>query len=406
MMINTSIIGCSNYIYPSGYGYQVRIVSDVANIDNDLAASFDWALKEIRNIQSAARRGEPILKPRWPVIILRTPKGLSGPKSVHGEILEGSFRSHQVPLPLAKTSAEELDMLVHWLKSYKPNELFNGDGTPVDDIIKLIPERNDKKLGQRHEAYKAYTPLGVPDWRSIAVERGTQESCMKRVGEYIRDVIVKCALFWSFVKVINFFSRNSKSFRIFSPDELVSNKLDAVFQVTGRDFQWDPDSRANGGRIVEILSEHTCQGMLQGYTLTGRTGLFPSYEAFLGIVATMMVQYSKFMKVGLETPWRGPCGSINYIETSTWARQEHNGFSHQNPSFIGSVLNLKPKLARVYLPPDANCFLSTIAHCLRSKNYINLMVGSKHPSPVWLSPEEADMVSLYALTAMYRECIN
>ena len=310
-------------------------MSNIANIDNDLAASFDWALKEIRNIQSAARRGEPILKPRWPVIILRTPKGLSGPKSVHGEILEGSFRSHQVPLPLAKTSAEELDMLVHWLKSYKPNELFNGDGTPVDDIIKLIPERNDKKLGQRHEAYKAYTPLGVPDWRSIAVERGTQESCMKRVGEYIRDVIVKCVLFWSLVKVINLFSRNPKSFRIFSPDELVSNKLDAVFQVTGRDFQWDPDSRANGGRIVEILSEHTCQGMLQGYTLTGRTGLFPSYEAFLGIVATMMVQYSKFMKVGLETPWRGPCGSINYIETSTWARQEHNGFSHQNPSFIG-----------------------------------------------------------------------
>jgi xylulose-5-phosphate/fructose-6-phosphate phosphoketolase len=208
------------------------------------------------------------------------------------------------------------------------------------------------------------------------------------------------------VKVINLFSRNPKSFRIFSPDELVSNKLDAVFQVTGRDFQWDPDSRATGGRIVEILSEHTCQGMLQGYTLTGRTGLFPSYEAFLGIVATMMVQYSKFMKVGLETTWRGPCGSINYIETSTWARQEHNGFSHQNPSFIGSVLNLKPKLARVYFPPDANCFLSTVAHCLRSKNYINLMVGSKQPIPVWLSPEEADLVSLYSLTVMHCGCIN
>ena len=206
--------------------------------------------------------------------------------------------------------------------------------------------------------------------------------------------------------MINLFSRNPKSFRIFSPDELVSNKLDAVFQVTGRDFQWDPDSRASGGRIVEILSEHTCQGMLQGYTLTGRTGLFPSYEAFLGIVATMMVQYSKFMKVGLETTWRGPCGSINYIETSTWARQEHNGFSHQNPSFIGSVLNLKPKLARVYLPPDANCFLSTVAHCLRSKNYINPMVGSKQPIPVWLSPEEADLVSLYSPTVTHCGCID
>jgi xylulose-5-phosphate/fructose-6-phosphate phosphoketolase len=148
----------------------------------------------IRNIQSAARRGQPILKPRWPVIILRTPKGLSGPKSVHGEILEGSFRSHQVPLPLAKTSTEELDLLVNWLGSYRPSELFNGDGTPVDDILKLIPERNDKKLGQRREAYKAYTPLEVPDWRSTAVERGTQESCMKRVGQYLRDVIVKCVL--------------------------------------------------------------------------------------------------------------------------------------------------------------------------------------------------------------------
>lgn len=177
----------------------------------------------------------------------------------------------------------------------------------------------------------------------------------------------------------------------------MSNKLDAVFKVTGRDFQWDPDCRAQGGRIIEILSEHTCQGMLQGYTLTGRTGLFPSYEAFLGIVHTMMVQYSKFIKMALETNWRGSCGSLNYIETSTWTRQEHNGFSHQNPSFIGAVLNLKPKIARVYLPPDANCFLSTIAHCLRSKNYVNLMVGSKQPTPVWLSPEEADLVSIHAI---------
>ncbi len=153
-------------------------------------------------------------------------------------------------------------------------------------------------------------------------------------------------------------------------------------------------SRGKGGRIIEILSEHTCQGMLQGYTLTGRTGLFPTYEAFLGIVNTMMVQYSKFIKMGSETTWRQPCGSLNYIETSTWARQEHNGFSHQNPSFIGAVLNVKPSAARVYLPPDANCSLSTILHCLRAKNYVNLIVGSKQPTPVWLSPEEADMVSL------------
>lgn len=188
--------------------------------------------------------------------------------------------------------------------------------------------------------------------------------------------------------------RNPKTFRIFSPDELVSNKLDAVFDETGRNFQWDIASRAQGGRVIEILSEHTYQGMLQGYTLTGRTGLFPSYEAFLGIIQTMMVQYSKFSKMASETTWRQPCGSLNYIETSTWTRQEHNGFSHQNPAFIGAVLNLKPNFARVYLPPDANCFLSTVAHCLRAKNYVNLMVGSKQPTPVWLSSEEADQVHL------------
>lgn len=184
--------------------------------------------------------------------------------------------------------------------------------------------------------------------------------------------------------------RNPHTFRIFSPDELESNKLSATLRHSGRNMQWDVASRANGGRVIEILSEHTCQGMMQGYTLTGRTALFPSYEAFLGIVHTMMVQYSKFVKMAQETNWRQPIGSLNYLETSTWARQEHNGFSHQNPSFIGAVLDLKPSIARVYLPPDANCFLSTVAHCLRAKNYINLMVGSKQPTPVWLSPEEAD----------------
>lgn len=191
--------------------------------------------------------------------------------------------------------------------------------------------------------------------------------------------------------------RNPQSFRIFSPDELESNKLGATLRKSGRNMQWDVTSRAKGGRVIEILSEHTCQGMMQGYTLTGRTALFPSYEAFLGIVHTMMVQYSKFVKMAQETHWRQPIGSLNYLETSTWARQDHNGFSHQNPSFIGAVLALKPNIARVYLPPDANCFLSTMAHCLGAKNYINLMVGSKQPTPVWLSPEEADKVRLVAL---------
>ncbi|OJA17373.1 hypothetical protein AZE42_03894 [Rhizopogon vesiculosus] len=366
----------------SGYGYQVRIVSDLERIDQDMAASMEWALAEISRIQNAARSGNPIVKPRWPVLILRTPKGWSGPKKLHGEFIEGSFRSHQVPLPEAKTSKEELQALQDWLRSYAHYELIATkggegvvEGAPSKELLSIVPDKRDKKLGCRKESYAAFKPIEVPEWTRLVVQKGSQASCMKVVGTLLRDTI----------------KANPTTFRIFSPDELVSNKLDAVFDVTGRNLQWDVASRAQGGRVIEILSEHTCQGMLQGYTLTGRTALFPSYEAFLGIVHTMMVQYSKFTKMAHETGWRHDVGSVNYLETSTWTRQEHNGFSHQNPSFIGAVLNLKPALARVYLPPDANCFLSTVAHCLRAKNYVNLMVGSKQPTPVWLSPEEADM---------------
>ncbi|KAG9315301.1 putative phosphoketolase [Chiua virens] len=337
----------------SGYGYQVCIVDDMQNIDRDLATAMECALSEISRIQQAARSGKPIVKPRWPMIILRTPKGWTGPKELHGEFIEG----------------------------YRPEELFviqgkegETEGAPRDEVTEIIPTLKDKRLGFRKEAYAAFQPLEVPEWMPFGVQRGSEVSCMKTIGSFLREVIKK----------------NPTTFRIFSPDELVSNKLDAVFDVTGRNFQWDVASRAQGGRVIEILSEHTCQGMLQGYTLTGRTALFPTYEAFIGIVHTMMVQYSKFTKMAHETDWRTDVGSVNYLETSTWARQEHNGFSHQNPSFIGAVLNLKPKLARVYLPPDANCFLSTMAHCLRAKNYINLMVGSKQPTTAWLSPEEAD----------------
>nr|GAT55270.1 phosphoketolase [Mycena chlorophos] len=360
----------------SGYGYQVRIVGeDVENLDHDLAVSFDWALSEIRKIQQAARSGNPIRKPSWPMIALRTAKGLGGPKTFHGEFIEGSFHAHQVPLPNAKTSAEEREALQSWLKSYHPEELFTKEGVPVAEVLANVPVVASKRLGQRPESYRGYEPITVPEWRDYCVQKGSEESCMKAVGRLLGGVITE----------------NPRTFRIFSPDELVSNKLDAVFDVTSRNFQPDPTARSlPAGRVIEILSEHTIQGMLQGYTLTGRTGLFPSYEAFLGIIQTMMVQYSKFTKMASECSWRQPCGSLNYLETSTWTRQEHNGFSHQNPAFIGAVLNLKPVQARVYLPPDANCFLSTMAHCLRAKNYVNLMVGSKQPTPVWLSPEEAD----------------
>ncbi|KXN81336.1 putative phosphoketolase [Leucoagaricus sp. SymC.cos] len=341
--------------------YQVASPADMAinlvlsrtwNIDHDLAASLPRAISDIHKIQHAAHTGNPIVKPRWPVIPFRTPKGSSAPQyGPDGNIIEGSFQSHQVRLPKAKSDERHLE-----------------DALPVEAVRRLIPSINNKRLGQKRESYKAYVPLDVPDWRPLAVEKGSQESCMKCVDTFLGEVIAS----------------NSKTFRIFSPDELVSNKLDAVLERTSCNFQWDTLSRAQGGRVIEILSEHTCQGMLQGYTLTGRTGLFPSYEAFLGVIHTMMVQYSKFTKL-----WRQPCGSLNYVETSTWTRQEHNGFSHQNPSFIGVVLNLKPEAARVYLPPDANCALSTVVHCVGAKNYVNLIVGGK-PTPVWLGRQEAN----------------
>ncbi|KAJ5239954.1 hypothetical protein N7468_004573 [Penicillium chermesinum] len=350
----------------SGYGYQVRIVEDLNDIDTDLHCSMAWAIDEIHKIQQAARSGKPIIKPRWPMLILRTPKGWSGPKQLHGQFIEGSFHSHQVPLPKAKSDKEELDLLQKWLEGYGPQELFTSNGDAIDEIKSVIPTENAKKLGQRIEAYNAYTAPKLPEWEKFCAKPGTEESAMKSVGKLINEVFIQ----------------NPHSVRLFSPDELESNKLGAALESTNRNFQWDEFSNARGGRVIEVLSEHLCQGFMQGYTLTGRVALFPSYESFLGIIHTMMVQYSKFMKMAEETKWHASIASINYIETSTWTRQEHNGFSHQNPSFIGALLKLKPTAARVYLPPDANTFLSTVNHCLRSKDHVNLMVGAKQPTPV------------------------
>ncbi|KAG8806859.1 hypothetical protein FRC17_004766 [Serendipita sp. 399] len=269
---------------------------------------------------------------------------------------------------------EQFDLLKQWLESYNPSEVFSKDSQLLKLVDQyIIPSDPSKRMGQRKETYDTHYSVDLPDWKGLAVQKGENASETKCAGAFIRDT----------------FKKNPTTTRLWSPDELTSNKLDAVLEVQGRNFQWDPDSRAHGGRVIEILSEHTCQGHLQGYTLTGRTGIFPSYESFLGIIHTMMVQYSKFSKMSRELPWRKEISSINYIETSTWTRQEHNGFSHQNPSFIGAVLNLKAKFARVYLPPDANCMLSTISHCLGSKNYVNLVVGSKQETPVWLTPDEA-----------------
>ena len=255
----------------TGYGYQCRIVDDLKDIDADMHRSMEWALGEIRHIQKAARSGKPIMKPRWPMIVMRTPKGWGAPQKVHGEFMEGSFRSHQVPLMAAKTDEAELKQLQKWLESYKANELFTKEGSINDTIASIIPLDDKKKLGQQPVSYDAHQGLKVPDWHQYEVKKGGLASCMETIGELLDQVLVD----------------NPHTMRIFSPDELVSNKLDAVFRHTGRNFQWDEFSNARGGRVIEMLSEHNMQGFLQGYTLTGRTGLFPSYESFLGIVHTM-----------------------------------------------------------------------------------------------------------------------
>lgn len=265
----------------TGYGYQCRFVEDLEDIDTDMSLSMNWALDEIHKIQKAARSGKPIMKPRWPVLIMRTPKGWGAPKKVHGQFIEGSFRAHQVPLTAAKTDQSELKQLQEWLEGYKLDELLTEDGGVVKAISDIIPADEGKRLGQQIITYGSHEVLEIPDWKKYGVKKGSQASCMQTIGEFLDQILVD----------------NPKSMRIFSPDELVSNKLDAVFNHTGRNFQWDEFSNARGGRVIEILSEHTCQGLLQGYTLTGRTGLFPSYESFLGIVHTMMVQYSKFNKM-------------------------------------------------------------------------------------------------------------
>ncbi|KAL1935884.1 hypothetical protein VTP01DRAFT_18 [Rhizomucor pusillus] len=353
----------------TGYGYQVRIVGDdLETIQKDMAVSTEWAINEIHAIQKAARSGKAIFKPRWPMLIVRSPKGWTGPKSAHGKPIEGTFNAHQVPLPKAKKDDEELQLLEKWLREYKPEDLFDENGRVQRDILDCFPEDERKRMGMRKEAHgETYQPLDLPDWQQFVKQEDS--SAMDAAGEYLKEVC----------------TRNERTFRIFSPDELTSNKLTKVLDATKRVMEPDPDLFTKGGRIIEVLSEHMCQGFLQGYTLTGRTGLFPSYEAFLGIVTTMVIQYAKFLKLGQETLWKSPMASLNYIESSTLWRQEHNGFSHQNPAFLNNLMNLKSNMVRIYLPPDANCMLSTIDHCLHSQGYINLVISAKNPTPVWIT---------------------
>ncbi len=372
----------------TGYGWEPRLVSDDGDLSGQMASAMDWALKGIRKIQSAARSGRPISQPRWPMVILRSPKGWTGVECLDGEPVEGSFRAHQVPVKDAREGGEHLRLVEDWLRSYRPEELFDGNGSPYADILEACPV-GDRRMGCNPHTFggRVERPLALPPISKSAIavadgKRGeAEESPIKVLADYLAGVI----------------SQNPDRFRIFCPDELMSNKLGGVFDApTQRNYQWpiEGGDRAehigpNGGRVLEVLSEHTCQAWLQGYLLTGRHGIFPSYESFLPIVTSMMDQFAKFLKMSGEFSWRKPIPSLTYLETSTLWRQEHNGFSHQSPGFINSLLNKKGDIMRVYLPPDANCLLSTMDHCLRGTGHVNLVIANKNPMPCWLSLEEA-----------------
>jgi xylulose-5-phosphate/fructose-6-phosphate phosphoketolase len=374
----------------TGYGYRVVFVEG-SDLDASLYGALDWAYHEIRRIQQAARSGNPIPQPRWPVILMRSPKGMGTVKVMDGVPIEGTYRAHQIPIPDPKTNPEHFHLLEQWLESYHVNELFDEQGRPKQEILDQCP-KGDRRMGMNPHTYggKIVQPLDLPNIYDyeVTVHRGQTEVPSQAAATMISDVEQTALYLREVVR------RNQHTFRIVSPDELESNKLTAVLDVTKRDYQWpvppfNDKISSHDGRVLEILSEHVCEEWLQGYLLTGRHGLFPSYEAFLNIVVSMMNQFAKFLKMSENFWWRLPISSLNFLETSTLWRQEHNGFSHQSPGFINSVINQKARVSRVYLPPDANCLVSTIDHCLRSKNYVNLVIANKQPMPQWLSMSEA-----------------
>ncbi len=367
-----------------GLGYNPRIVDDLKQIDEAADSAFSWAHEEIRQIQLRARSGIADARPAWPLILLRTPKGWTGPDQIDGHAVAGSFRAHQVPAKDLKTNPEHLAAVEGWLRSYRPAELFDAGGNPHPDVLTQCP-KGDRRMGMNPHAFggSRRVPLQLPslDRYGLYLEnRGRQQvSAMEELGKYLRDVVSTNA--------------RMRNFRIVCPDELESNRLGAVFEVTDRQYTWplpeNAERIARDGRVLEVLSEHNCQGWLQGYLLTGRHGVFPCYEAFLPIVDGMMNQYAKFLKSSIEVPWRSPISSLNYILTSEAWRQEHNGYSHQGPGFINNLLTKKGHTYRIHLPPDANCLLWTVDECLRATDRINVVIAGKQPMPQWLSPTEA-----------------
>jgi len=366
-----------------GYGYAPYFVEgdDPARMHREMAAALDAVVADIRRIQRAARTRGFGVRPRWPMIILRSPKGWTGPKIVDGLPAEGTFRSHQVPMGDMRQPGH-LALLETWLKSYRPQELFDETGRLRPELAALAPEGERRMSASPHaNGGLLLRDLRLPDFRAYAVTvpaPGAVEAEATRVqGPFIRDVL----------------QGNPDNFRVFSPDETSSNRWGSVFEVTDRcstaqvlpgDDHVSPD-----GRVMEMLSEHQCEGWLEGYLLTGRHGFFSCYEAFIHIVDSMFNQHAKWLKVSNHIPWRRPIASLNYLLSSHVWRQDHNGFSHQDPGFIDHVMNKKAEVVRVYLPPDANTLLSVTDHCLRSRNYVNVIVAGKQPSPQWLGMDEA-----------------
>ena len=373
-----------------GCGWEPRFVegSEPEKMHQQMAATLDWAIREIKRIQQHARTTGDTTRPRWPMIVFRSPKGWTGPKEVDGNPVEDCFRAHQVPISMGPDTEKHLPILEQWLRSYHPEELFDEEGRPVD-LLRSFAPKGDRRMGANPHANGGLLlrDLRTPDFRDYGVEvpapGEVEAQDMLVLGGYVRDVMK-----------LNLESRN---FRIFAPDETASNRLHPVFEVTGRRFlgeryeNEDPDEHLDpDGRVMDsMLSEHMCEGWLEGYLLTGRHGFFNSYEAFIRIVDSMFAQHAKWLKTCNELPWRQDIASLNYILSSNVWQQDHNGFTHQDPGFLDHVANKKADVVRLYLPPDTNCLLSTFDHCIKSRNYVNVMVASKHPRPQWLTMDQA-----------------
>ena len=367
-----------------GCGWEPHFVEgdDPMTMHKLMAETMDTCIEKIKEIQKNARDNNDATRPTWPMIVLRTPKGWTGPKVVDGDKIEGSFRAHQVPMSMEKP--EHLDQLKEWLESYRPEELFDENGRLVPEIAELTPKGNSRMGSNPHaNGGLLMKDLRLPDFRDYGIEvqpGKTKAQDMIELGGYIRDIFK--------------LNKENKNFRIFGPDESMSNRLYHAFEEENRawnaEMYDDDDKLAQDGRIMDgMLSEHMCEGWLEGYLLTGRHGFFASYEAFIRIVDSMAAQHAKWLKVTNQLSWRQPIASLNFILTSNVWQQDHNGFTHQDPGFLDHIANKKADVVRMYLPPDTNCLLSCFDHCIKSKNYVNAIVASKHPSCQWLTMEQA-----------------